>query len=87
MAANKLFVGNLPYSATNDQLRDLFASVGEVTDVNIINDRETGRSRGFGFVEMATDALAQEAIEALDGVDFNGRTLKINVARPRKPRN
>jgi RNA recognition motif-containing protein len=78
----KIYVGNLPFSATEDELRDLFSQHGSVESVSLINDRETGRPRGFGFVEMPDDA-AQAAIRALDGTDMGGRTLRINEARPR----
>ena len=78
-----IYVGNLPYSATEDEVRDLFGAHGEVSSVKLINDRETGRPRGFGFVEMEDDAAAS-AIEALDGTDFGGRSLRVNEARPRR---
>jgi RNA recognition motif-containing protein len=82
----KIYVGNLPFSATEDDLRALFAEYGEVSSVALINDRETGRPRGFGFVEMEG---ADEAIAALDQKDFGGRSLTVNEARPRteRPRN
>jgi RNA recognition motif-containing protein len=79
----KIYVGNLPYSATEDELRDLFGQHGEVTSVSLVNDRETGRPRGFGFVEMAGED-ADAAIQALDGAQMGGRTLKVNEARPRE---
>ncbi|HEV8240285.1 MAG TPA: RNA-binding protein [Thermoanaerobaculia bacterium] len=79
----KIYVGNLPYSATEDELRELFSAHGEVSSVSLVNDRETGRPRGFGFVEMAGDE-AQSAIQALDGSQMGGRTLKVNEARPRE---
>lgn len=79
----KIYVGNLPYSATEDELRELFAQHGDVTSVSLVNDRETGRPRGFGFVEMA-DEDAESAIQALDGAQMGGRTLKVNEARPRE---
>ena len=78
--AQKLYVGNLPFSATEDEVRDLFSQHGEVHSVNLISDRETGRPRGFGFVEMEN---ADAAIDALNGQDFGGRTLNVNVARER----
>jgi RNA recognition motif-containing protein len=78
----KIYVGNLPFSATEDELRDLFSQHGSVQSVSLVNDRETGRPRGFGFVEMPDDA-AQAAIRALDGTDLGGRTLRVNEARPR----
>lgn len=82
----KLYVGNLPYSSTEDTLREAFSQSGSVDSVTIIIDRDTGRSKGFGFVEMGTDAEAQAAIEALDGQDFDGRRIKVNEAKPRAPR-
>ena len=81
-----IFVGNLSYSSTEDSVRALFEAHGEVTAVRIIQDRETGRSRGFGFVEMSNDEEARKAMEALDGTELDGRTLKINEARPRRER-
>ncbi|MBS3780250.1 MAG: RNA-binding protein [Desulfovermiculus sp.] len=80
--SKKMYVGNLPFSSTEDDLRDLFSQYGEVKSANIIYDRETGRSRGFGFVEMAEDG-ADSAMEALNGNEFGGRTLRVNEARPR----
>ncbi|MFP4258579.1 MAG: RNA recognition motif domain-containing protein [Desulfovermiculus sp.] len=80
--SKKMYVGNLPFSSTEDDLRDLFSQYGEVQSANIIYDRETGRSRGFGFVEMAEES-ADSAIEALNGNEFGGRTLRVNEARPR----
>lgn len=79
----KIYVGNLPYSATEDELRELFSTHGEVQSVSLVNDRETGRPRGFGFVEMVGEA-AEAAIQALDGSQMGGRTLKVNEARPRE---
>ncbi|MFO7876021.1 MAG: RNA-binding protein [Desulfovermiculus sp.] len=80
--SKKMYVGNLPFSSTEDDLRDLFSQYGEVQSANIIYDRETGRSRGFGFVEMAEEN-ADSAIAALNGNEFGGRTLRVNEARPR----
>jgi len=80
-----IYVGNLPYRATEDEIRELFEEYGEVHTVNLITDRDTGRARGFGFVEMERDG-GNAAISALDGQDFQGRNLKINEARPREPR-
>ena len=77
----KLYVGNLPWSATEDELQKLFEAHGEVKNVKIIMDRDSGRSKGFGFVEMEG---ADEAITALDGKDFNGRNLKVNIAQERE---
>ncbi len=82
----KLYVGSLPYSTTDDELRDLFSKHGEVTSVSIINDRFSGRSKGFGFVEMATDEQAQAAIDALQGFTLGERTLVVNEARPQEKR-
>jgi RNA recognition motif-containing protein len=84
--ATKLYVGNLPYSATNSDLQSMFAAAGEVKEATVIMDRETGRSKGFGFVEMATEEAAQEAIRQFNGKDMNGRALTVNEARPREER-
>jgi len=81
--ARKLFVGGLPYRTTGDELRDAFAQAGEVASASIVTDRETGRSRGFGFVEMAQDADADKAIELWNGKDFGGRMLTVSDARPK----
>jgi len=81
-----LYVGNLPYQLTVDELRDHFATVGNVANVSVISDRNTGRSKGFGFVEMASPEEAQKAIDELNGKDFKGRPLRINEARPREER-
>jgi RNA recognition motif-containing protein len=81
----RLYVGNLPYSATEDDLRELFEQHGTVQEVTLVNDRETGRPRGFGFVQMDDDA-ATAAMEALDGTDFGGRSLHVNQARERERR-
>ncbi len=78
-----LYVGNLPWSATEDEVRDLFSQHGEVLSVKLITDRETGRARGFGFIEMNANSVGT-AIEALDNFSFNGRVLKVNEARPRE---
>ncbi|MDJ0841098.1 MAG: RNA-binding protein [Acidobacteriota bacterium] len=78
-----IYVGNLPFKTSDDDLRDLFQQYGEVTSARVIIDRDTGRSRGFGFVEMADDGSASEAIQNLDNSDFDGRNLKVNEARPR----
>ncbi len=82
----KLYVGNLPYSTTDSELRALFESAGEVADVTIIIDKETGRSRGFGFVEMTNDDGAQEAIRKYNGFQMGSRPLTVNEARPREER-
>jgi cold-inducible RNA-binding protein len=78
-----IFVGNLPFSATEGDLKGLFSEYGTVESAAIITDRETGRSRGFGFVELAADARAQDAIRDLDGTDLQGRNIKVNEAKPR----
>lgn len=78
----KLYVGNLPFTATEDAVRDLFATHGTVEKVSLINDRDTGRPRGFGFVEMS-NADASRAMQALNGKDFNGRPLRVNEAQDR----
>ena len=83
--AKNIYVGNLPWSATEEDVRAAFEAFGEVISVKLVNDRETGRPRGFGFVEME-DQGALEAIESLDGSDFCGRNLKVNEARPRTER-
>lgn len=83
--SKKIYVGNIPFSATEDELRDLFGEHGEVESVKLISDRNTGRFRGFGFVEMGDDD-AIKAIEALDGKDMGGRNLRVNEARERTPR-
>lgn len=84
--ATKLYVGGLPYSTTEEELQTAFAEAGEVVSAKIITDRETQRSRGFGFVEFATDEAAQKGIELFDGKDFGGRTLTVNEARPLEER-
>jgi RNA recognition motif-containing protein len=81
--ANKLYVGNLNYRTQEEDLRALFAQHGDVVSVSIITDRDTGQSRGFGFVEMSDEAAARAAESALNGVEFEGRNLKVNEARPR----
>ncbi len=81
-----IFVGNLSYQSGEDSIRPLFTPYGEVESVKVIVDRETGRSRGFGFVEMPNDDEARAAIEALDGKELEGRALRINEARPRQDR-
>ncbi len=77
----KLFVGNLDYTVTTDELRDLFAQAGNVVDAVVINDRETGRSRGFGFVEFDSEETAKAAIEKFNGYDLKGRKINVNEAR------
>ena len=83
---NKLYVGNLPFSATEDLLRDMFAEAGTVESAKVITDRDTGRSKGFGFVEMGSDDEAQTAIEKFDGQDCDGRAMRVNEAKPMEPR-
>ena len=83
----RLYVGNLSYDSTNESLRAAFSEDGRtVTDVHVMTDRDTGRPRGFGFVEMGSDEDAQAAIQALDGAMLDGRNLKVNEAQERKPR-
>ena len=82
----KLYVGNLSYSVDSSELEQLFAAHGQVVSAQIINDRDTGRSKGFGFVEMATDQEATAAVTALNGQQHNGRALTVNEARPREER-
>lgn len=84
--AKKLYVGGLPYSTTDDQLRDAFAEAGTVESATIIIDKMSGRSKGFGFVEMSSDEEAQSAIDMWNGKDFGGRTLTVNEARPMEER-
>lgn len=84
--ATKLFVGSLPWSTTDDQLKEFFAAVGEVTSATVIIDRETNRSKGFGFVEMANDDEAKAAIDQLNGKELGGRAIVVNEARPREER-
>ena len=82
----KLFVGNLPWSVGDTELGDIFASHGELQSARVINDRDTGRSRGFGFVEMSSKEEAQTAITNFDGKELDGRSLKVNEAKPRENR-
>jgi len=82
----KLYVGNLSYGATESTIRSLFENHGAVESVNLITDRDTGRSKGFGFVEMTNDAEAQNAISALNGKEVDGRALTVNEARPKEER-
>ena len=79
----RLYIGNLPFSASEDEVRDLFEQHGALESVALITDRETGRPRGFGFVEFEEESAAQAAQEALDGVELGGRSLKVNEARER----
>ncbi len=84
--AKRLYVGGLPYSTTEDTLRDAFAKAGAVASASIVTDKMTGRSRGFGFVEMENDADADKAIEMWNGKELEGRTLTVNEARPLEAR-
>ncbi|MDQ3633391.1 MAG: RNA-binding protein, partial [Acidobacteriota bacterium] len=84
--STKLYVGNLSFSATEQDLEEVFGEIGTVESVNIIEDRDTGRSRGFGFVEMSSQEEAQNAISELDGKEVEGRNLKVNEAKPRENR-
>lgn len=84
--ATKLFVGSLPYSTTDDQLSEIFSEAGTVVSAKVIFDRETNRSKGFGFVEMSSDDEAKAAIDKLNGKEVEGRTIVVNEARPREER-
>ena len=84
--SKRLYVGNLPYKITESELEDLFGSVGAVESVRVITDRDTGRARGFGFVEMTNDDDADKAIEKFNEYELDGRTLTVNEARPREDR-
>jgi RNA recognition motif-containing protein len=86
MSNSKLFVGNLSFNTTENDLRDTFAAHGTVQEVNLMTDRETGRPRGFGFVTMGTPEEAEAAISSLNGKDVDGRALTVNVAKPREER-
>lgn len=81
-----IYIGNISYQTTEDDVQTLFGEHGTVDSVHLISDRETGRSKGFGFIEMPNDEEAKKAIEAFDGSEFGGRQLKVNEARPRPPR-
>ena len=84
--STRLYVGNLNFRTTSDELREVFSQAGEVENATVVEDRDTGRSRGFGFVEMATAEGAAAAIEQFNGKEFGGRTLTVNEARPRVER-
>ena len=86
MATSKLYVGGIPYRTTEEEMRTAFEEAGTVTSVSIISDRMTGRSRGFGFVEMEDETMAQAAIDRWDGKDFDGRMLSVSMARPQGDR-
>ena len=79
-----IYVGNLSYKVSDEELKEMFEEFGEVTSAKVITDRETGRSKGFGFVEMDDDDVASEAIDELDGEEIDGRSIKVNKARPKK---
>lgn len=85
MDKNKIFVGSLPWSINNDSLRELFAQYGEITEAVVITDRDSGRSKGFGFVTFATEEAAQKALE-MSGKEVEGRAIVVNIARPREER-
>ena len=82
----KLYVGNLPYSADQQSLEETFSQCGTVDSANVITDRDTGQSRGFGFVEMSSDGEAQKAIQELNGFNMGGREIRVNEAKPKAPR-
>ena len=84
--AKRIYVGNLPFSATQGDVEELFRAFGEVTEVHLVTDRQTGQPRGFGFVEMPDAEAADDAISKLNNQDFQGRNLKVNEARPRENR-
>jgi len=86
MNSNKLYVGGLPYEITDDRLQELFSAHGTVESARVITDRMTGRSRGFGFVEMSSQEEAQQAIDKLNGTDLEGRSLTVNEAKPKEQR-
>ncbi len=83
---NKIYVGNLPYSVNDQSLSEHFSQYGNVSSAKVIMDRDTSRSKGFGFVEMSSEGEAQEAISSLDGAELDGRSLKVNAAKPREDR-
>lgn len=82
----KLYVGNLPYSTTEQMLHEIFGPCGTVDSANMITDRDTGQTKGFGFVEMSSDSEAQKAIQELNGTELEGRQIKVNEAKPKAPR-
>ncbi len=83
---NKLYVGNLPFSATESSMREFFAAAGTITSATVIVDRETNRSKGFGFVEMSTEAEATNAVNNFNGKELDGRALKVSLAKPKESR-
>jgi cold-inducible RNA-binding protein len=84
--ATRIYVGNLPYSATNEQLSQMFAAFGDVMEATVVSDRETGQTKGFGFVEMGNEASARAAIAGLNGTEMDGRAIRVNEAQPRPER-
>ena len=86
MTSNKLYVGGLPYAVTDDRLQEMFSAHGTVESAKVITDRMTGRSKGFGFVEMSSQSEAEEAIQKLNGTNLDGRSLTVNEAKPQQPR-
>ena len=86
MSNNKLYVGGLPYSVTDDKLQEIFTPHGTVESARVITDRMTGRSRGFGFVEMSSQSEAEEAIQKMNGTELEGRNLTVNEAKPQRQR-
>ena len=83
--SSKIYVGNLPYSINDDNLRENFAAYGDVASAKVMMDRDSGRSKGFGFVEMGTSEQAQAAIEGLNGMSVGGRSIVVNISRPKEP--
>lgn len=86
MSNSKLYVGGLSWNTTDDQLKDYFSQVGQVIDAVVIKDRDSGRSKGFGFVEYSSEEEANAAIEKFNGTEFDGRSITVNMARPQRPR-
>lgn len=86
MNSKKLYVGNLSYSTTSDGLRQAFGQAGSVVTADVLLDRQTGRSRGFGFVEMASEEDAKKAVDMWNGKDLDGRSIRVNIAQPKAPR-
>ncbi len=84
--SKKIYVGNLPYSVNDSALEGIFSEIGTVESAKVVTDRDTGRSKGFGFVEMSTEQEAEAAIDRFNGTEYEGRTLKVAAARPREPR-
>jgi RNA recognition motif-containing protein len=84
--AYKIYVGGLPYATTDEELKEIFASYGDVESARVITDRDSGRSKGFGFVELASDEEGEKAVKELDGTEYGGRRLMVSKARPQEPR-